>query len=224
MAQDAPSQQAGDQGDAQQQDRRDRRRSAWAFFLLVVVVLIVLLLLWMYWRPRTSSESTTQGSFTAVVIPPAPANPNVPAPSALPSEAPTGPVVPNVVGDPESSARRALEAASFSVAVSRRASTAKPPGIVFAQTPPAGTSVDAGTVVAIAVSSGSAAVGNTTMPDVIGMTESQASDRVKAAGLVPYVTYGNSPLKAGKVISQWPLGGATTPLGGQGMIQIGINP
>lgn len=224
MAQEAGFQGEGGQGNSP--DRRDKRRGVLPFVALAILILIVLLLLWMFLqRPQsTPTASVSETDAIAVVIPPAPANPSVPAPSTLPSDASTVSIVPNVIGDPESNARRALEAAGFSVSVTKRFDANKAPGIVFSQTPGAGTSLDPGSVVSIVVAGGSTSAGTVTMPDVIGLSQADAQSRVKSAGLTPYVTYGNAPTRAGTVISQWPLGGKSATAGSQGMIQIGINP
>lgn len=223
MAQDA-----GPQGVAPQDSSRDGRdrRGALPFVALGILLLIILLILWMFWqRPKApSNASSTQSDAIAVVIPPTPANPSVPAPADLTSETATGSVVPNVVGDPEASARRALEGAGFSVSSRRQFSASKPPGIVFAQTPVAGTTLDPGEVVAIAVAAGSSSAPQVTMPNIVGLSQSGAEAKVKAAGLVPHITYGYSVAKKGKVISQWPLAGVSTPEGSQGLIQVGITP
>lgn len=64
-------------------------------------------------------------------------------------------------------------------------------------------------------------VAEVTMPGITGLSQADAESKVKAAGLVPYLTYGDDPSTTiGHVISQWPLKGETLPRGSEGFIQI----
>jgi len=67
-------------------------------------------------------------------------------------------------------------------------------------------------------------VRNVSMPEIVGLTQSSAESKVKAAGLVPYLTYGDIGKANGVVISQWPLAGEQIPEGSEGFIQIQLRP
>jgi serine/threonine-protein kinase len=89
--------------------------------------------------------------------------------------------VPVVVGQTLDSARAELERAGLEVDIRRRADRA-PRDIVFDQAPPAGEKVDDGSSVAVFVSNGP---GTVKVPDIVGLTETDAKRRVRAAGLRP---------------------------------------
>jgi beta-lactam-binding protein with PASTA domain len=86
-------------------------------------------------------------------------------------------VVPNVVGLTESQARARLAEADLKDDVDRRPSN-REPGIVFAQSPGAGVQLNEGQTVELLVSSELARV---TVPNVIGLTEAEAKQRLEAA-------------------------------------------
>jgi hypothetical protein len=69
-------------------------------------------------------------------------------------------------------------------------------------------------------------VGDVTMPNVMGLTESAAKSKVRAAGLTPYITYGQvaADRPNGRVMSQYPLPGDSVPRGSQGLIQVAFKP
>ncbi len=86
-------------------------------------------------------------------------------------------VVPNVVGLTESQARARLAEADLKDDVDRRPSN-REPGIVFAQSPGAGVQLNEGQTVELLVSS---ALARVTVPNVIGLTEAEAKQRLEAA-------------------------------------------
>ena len=86
-----------------------------------------------------------------------------------------------------------------------REASAKPRGIVLAQSPDAGAKVDEGDTVRLAVSNGPP---RETVPDVVGETESEAIADLTGAGFETEVTKEFSDKKAGIVVSQEPKGGA----------------
>jgi serine/threonine-protein kinase len=86
--------------------------------------------------------------------------------------------VPNVVGLEQSAAERALTDKGLVPVVVQHASD-QPAGNVFQQDPPAGTTVAKGDRVTITVSKGPAAVA---VPDVVGLTRSDARGELQAAG------------------------------------------
>ena len=120
----------------------------------------------------------------------------------------TGPpvTVPNVVGLTESNATAAITGAGLSLGtVTTQSSTTVPAGNVISQNPVAGVSVAEGSSADIIVSSGA------TVPNVIGLTETNATQAITGAGLVlGAVSLQNSPtVPAGSVISQNPVAGVS---------------
>jgi beta-lactam-binding protein with PASTA domain/tRNA A-37 threonylcarbamoyl transferase component Bud32 len=89
--------------------------------------------------------------------------------------------VPIVVGQTLDSARTEIERAGLQVDVRRRSDRA-PRDIVFDQAPNAGKKVDDNSTVAVFVSNGP---GTVKVPDVIGIAETDAKRRLRAAGLRP---------------------------------------
>ena len=210
-----------------QEDGGPRRRSGvWPWVVLAIVVLIVILLLWWYWRqPQQASVTVIKKTAEIPITVPEPRpEPTVPTSVVEAAETSTVARVPDVVGDPRSSAVRALEAAGYNVSTTKVYSSSRTSGLVVRQNPAGGTPLDAGATVAIVLSAGTPEIATVKMPDVVGMTQSAAESKVKAAGLVPFITYGNSGIANGLVISQWPLGGESVPEGSEGFIQIQLRP
>jgi serine/threonine-protein kinase len=104
--------------------------------------------------------------------------------------------VPGVVGQTLGSARVELERAGLQVDVRRRADPA-PANIVFDQAPNPGQKVDDGSTVAVFVSNGP---GTVKVPDVIGLTETDAKRRLRAANLRPKVEQESSPKVAEGIV------------------------
>jgi len=121
------------------------------------------------------------------------------------------PKVPGVVGLSESEAVAAIESVDqLAAAVSYAYSSTVAAGTVISQEPAGGTSVDVGTTVYIIVS-----LGNPTVPDVVGLTESEAVVAIEAVdSLLPVSIYqydNNVPF--GYVMSQYPVGGTEVETG-----------
>ena len=115
-----------------------------------------------------------------------------------------GTQVPNVVGRTQAEAQKALTSAGLtlgSVTMANSATVAA--GRVISQNPGAGTTVNPGSTVALVVSLG------TTVPDVVGLTQSNAQTALISAGLtVGTVTSANSEtVPSGTVINQTPVAG-----------------
>jgi eukaryotic-like serine/threonine-protein kinase len=125
--------------------------------------------------------------------------------------------VPAVVRLPEQAARDRLEADGFDVAAERGPSDA-PVGIVFAQTPGAGRNLPAGATVTIHVSEGPAA---TTVPNVIGLPEQQALERLEAAELQAAREEVFSEEPPGSVVAQEPAAGEEVERGST--VRIGVS-
>ena len=124
--------------------------------------------------------------------------------------------VPNVVGQEEAEAGQSLQEAGLALGgVTREPSTSVPAGTVTAQTPSAGSTQPEGTSVALVVSTGPPQAQVTEVPDVVGESQSAATQTLEAAGFEVGVTetYSTS-VAAGSVISQSPQAGSTYEQGG----------
>ena len=114
--------------------------------------------------------------------------------------------VPNVVGLTKEKAVARLQEAGFNVSIVE-VDSLEPEGIVAAQSPAGGTTVDLGIAVKIEVSSGKPP--KTEVPGTIGMPEGAARAAVEQAGFVVDVVYEQvkDESKVGEVIRQDPPGG-----------------
>jgi beta-lactam-binding protein with PASTA domain len=123
------------------------------------------------------------------------------------------PEVPNVVGMTEPNAIAAITAVdNLTVgAVTYEYSDTVAAGLVISQNPIGGTIVSVGSSVDLVVSLGP----QTTVPNVVGMTEADANSAISDANLVVgTITYEYSDtIAAGNVISQDPVGGTIVPMG-----------
>ncbi|HZA61017.1 MAG TPA: PASTA domain-containing protein, partial [Actinomycetota bacterium] len=104
-----------------------------------------------------------------------------------PAPKPESAVVPNVVGKSEEQATKILAEAGFSATVKSVASLDVPAGKVARQSPPGGSRATAGSQVMIGVSNGKAP--KHTVPDVRGLSQSQATKRLENQGFNVKVTY-----------------------------------
>ncbi|MHC4479012.1 MAG: PASTA domain-containing protein [Planctomycetota bacterium] len=123
-------------------------------------------------------------------------------------------VVPDVVGMTEPNAQSVITDANLAVgAVSYLHSDTVAAGDVISQDPAAGTSVRPGSLVNLVVSLGP--VPTVLVPDVVGMTESNAQSVITDANLVVgAVRYQHSgTVAAGSVIIQDPAAGTSVPVG-----------
>lgn len=112
-------------------------------------------------------------------------------------------VVPRVVGLTESQARARLAEAELKADVDRRLSKRKA-GIVFAQSPGAGVQLEEGQTVEILVSSGLIRVA---VPDVVGLKEAEAKQRLEAAQFEVKVAPVFAGAPKGTVVDQQPQSG-----------------
>lgn len=112
-----------------------------------------------------------------------------------------GSTVPNVVGDSEDEATKTLEDAGFEVETEAEYSSDVDEGKVISQSPMGGRTLSKGSTVTITISKGAEIV---SVPKITGMTEEDAREALKDAGLaVGNVTEESSDSVAeGKVISQ----------------------
>lgn len=120
--------------------------------------------------------------------------------------------VPHVVGMKKADAERTLQKANFTPIV-KMGPSVEPAGVVFEQSPGGGATVPLGSVVTIFVSNGQAP--QTPVPNVVGRTQQDAKNRLKAAGFRVVVQYQEvtEHSQEGIVLSQSPKGGKRAPPG-----------
>lgn len=119
------------------------------------------------------------------------------------SAGPATEAVPNAVGLVEGEARDRLVAEGFEV-VSRQVFAERPAGTVVSQSPPAGTQVDPGARVRLAVSKGTGLVD---VPALVGMTRAEAVAELEGIALEANVVEVPSSEPAGTVVAQNPPAG-----------------
>jgi len=221
MVQDVESEDVG------QVDEEPRRRRG-GILPLAVLLAVILIILWLLGQflfnlpVKNEITEVTKTSTIDVSIPDVP-EPEIPTSSGLLDEESTQTAgVPNVVGDSMSSAIITLENAGYSVSVTYVYSDSVPAGLVVSQYPSGGSALQVRGVVGIVVSRGNGDVPEVTMPQVIGLTQSAAVAKVKAAGFKPYILYGTDETYPGRVGNQWPLAGTRLPKGSDGFIQVMI--
>ncbi len=128
--------------------------------------------------------------------------------------------VPDVVGKKQGDAKGELEKAGFAVKVVDESSDTVATGLVIRQTPDGGVSVEAGTQITIAISTGPKLVA---VPDVIGKTESEAKATLTTAGFEVLVNYQTSP-DDGIVLTQDPFAPFEAKYGSKVTIWVGKTP
>lgn len=120
--------------------------------------------------------------------------------------------VPDVVGQTQSTATRALEGAGFSVSVSQSYSTSVPSGNVISQSPEGGSTFQPGGTVTLTVSQG--ALPYSQVPNVVGQSQDQATQSLRDAGFQVTTSQAySSSTPAGNVMDQSPPGGVFTKNG-----------
>jgi eukaryotic-like serine/threonine-protein kinase len=124
--------------------------------------------------------------------------------------------VPNVVNEPEATAEATLTGKGFQVQTKTDATSTVAAGTVLSQSPSGGTAAPGSTVV-ITVSGGA-----TTVPPVIGDSQSTASQILTNAGFTVKVQQGSGPAQyaAGQVFSQQPQGNGTAAKGSAVIIYV----
>jgi beta-lactam-binding protein with PASTA domain len=137
----------------------------------------------------------------------------------------TGPqiAVPNLVGLSSAQAQRTLATAHLTLGtVSPQAGSSAPEDSVLSQVPPAGAKVRSGSLVTIVVAASRPKVA---VPQLIGMSESDADKALAAAGIAGTVgrAYSNS-VPAGSVVSQAPLAPALVDVGSTVQLTISLGP
>jgi eukaryotic-like serine/threonine-protein kinase len=130
--------------------------------------------------------------------------------------------VPNVTGDTRDAARTALTEAGFEVEVAKTYHDTVPQGRVIEQNPDEGTSLEVGRRVRITVSQGRPPV---SVPDVGGLTESEATAILRAANLdVRVLEEFSTSVERDRVISQQPPAQETMREGGTVTIVVSKGP
>lgn len=132
--------------------------------------------------------------------------------------------VPNVVGQTADDAGANIRKAGLEARVVDVPS-AEPEGTVVAQNPPAGAEVQRGDSVRINVSTGQGTQtqAGTLVPDVVGLTEEEATDELEAAGYTVRVADepASEAADSGLVLRQQPSAGAQARSGAEVVIFIG---
>ena len=132
--------------------------------------------------------------------------------------------VPNVMGMTESQATAAIVSAGLVVGTkTSQCSNTVPAGSVITQSPTVGTPASPGSAVNLTLSSGPCMV---TVPNVVGMTESQGVSAITSAGLTAGTKwYGQSDtVPAGTVKGQSPAAGTSATFGSAVEITISTGP
>jgi serine/threonine-protein kinase len=130
--------------------------------------------------------------------------------------------VPDVEGRTEQAAGAILRAAGLNYVPQFAASSSVRSGLVFRQTPAAGSLADKNSNVTIVVSGGAASAA---LVDVKGLTSSQAVERLRKAGFKPTVRPESSPtLASGRVIETNPSAGTVVDLGSPVTVLVSSGP
>jgi beta-lactam-binding protein with PASTA domain len=137
------------------------------------------------------------------------------------SSGPQQVAVPALVGITFEAARQRLAARGLEYSSSETESE-RPAGEVLTQSPDAGTRVDPESTVELTVSSGPGET-EVSVPNVVGLTSSEAQSRLNSAGLTPSVQEQDTSIQPqdGRVIDQNPGGGGTVTEGTRVVIIVG---
>ena len=127
--------------------------------------------------------------------------------------------VPSVIGTKESSAKSTLEGLGLNVKTEEGTSETVGKGEVCQQSIEAGTSVSSGSTITITVSSGNSASTKSSVPDVTGMKNGEATAALKNAGFEVKKQYAAGT--EDEVLSQTPSGGSKAESGTTVTITLG---
>ena len=129
--------------------------------------------------------------------------------------------VPPVVGMTLNAAKQQLSAVGLEFSSSQEPSD-RPKGEVTAQSPDAGTAVDAGSSVTLTVSSGPETT-DVDVPPLVGLTQADAESQLTSAGLVASVQTQDTTIQPqdGRVINQSPSQGTSVAEGSTVVITVG---
>jgi serine/threonine-protein kinase len=136
------------------------------------------------------------------------------------STGPAAVTVPDVAGKTLADAAYALGQAGFRYTTQKEPSDSVPAGNVTRTDPPGGTQAPRGSTVTVFVSNGPATV---SVPDVVGMTQAEATSTLEAKGFNAQVVSVTvfDPTEDGRVQSQSPQGGTLAPQGSTVTINVG---
>ena len=150
------------------------------------------------------------------------------AAGAFKSEQPVKQIaVPNLMGMTEEGAVTSLKQAGLKVGtVVSEQSDKGPAGTVIAQDPAAGTKIAEGSLVALTLSGGASPSPSPSVevPDVLGLQQADAAQKLTAAGLAVVVVSEPSLTAAGEVVSQAPTGGVIAARGTTVTITVSTGP
>jgi len=129
--------------------------------------------------------------------------------------------VPPLVGQTLNAAKQQLKAVGLDFSSSEESSN-RPKGEVLTQSPDAGTSVDPGSTVTLTVSSGPDEA-QTSVPSLVGLTQSDAESQLSSSGLVASVQTQSTSIQPqdGRVINQSPSQGTKVAEGSTVVITVG---
>jgi beta-lactam-binding protein with PASTA domain len=167
---------------------------------LLGILLLLLLIpagLWLASRGDDSAGGTARAD--APTSPP----PTTDAPSTSPPASPAERTVPDVVGTPLARARERIEDAGLQSRF-RRVDSERPRDEVLSQTPEPGAEAERRSFVVLTISSGETRIA---VPDVEGMSASDAVRALRDAGLEPRTRATPSDEPAGTVLEQEPAAG-----------------
>ncbi len=136
------------------------------------------------------------------------------------SSGPAATRIPDVSGNDPATAAQTLNSAGFRVGRTiSQASNSVPAGTVIGTDPSAGSQAAQGSTVRLIVSTGPQ---TTTVPNVLGQTQSDATAALTGAGFqVSVLTQPSTPANNGRVIAQSPLPNASAPQGSTVTITVG---
>jgi serine/threonine-protein kinase len=120
--------------------------------------------------------------------------------------------VPDVAGEPERRAVKALENVGLMVNTTEQFSSDVEEGLAIGTEPKAGTKLDEGSSVTLLISKGANVAD---IPSVVGLDQPIAENQIKSAGLIPNVETTDSDQPEGIVLSQDPAGGGEAENGSQ---------
>ena len=131
--------------------------------------------------------------------------------------------VPPVVGQTQNAAEQQLSARGLDSSATEENSD-RPAGEVISQSPDAGTKVEPGSTVELVVSKGPEPVTTVDVPNVVGLTRSEAVSQSRNVGLSPSVEEQTTDIEPqnGRVIDQNPGGGTTVNEGTRIVVVVGV--
>jgi serine/threonine-protein kinase len=131
--------------------------------------------------------------------------------------------VPAVVGQTRSAAEQQLSAEGLESSASEETSD-RPAGEVISQSPDAGTEVDPGSTVELVVSKGPEPVATVDVPNVVGLSRSDAVAQITGLGLSPSVEERSTDIEPqdDRVIDQNPGGGTTVNANTRIVLIVGV--